>query len=151
PIPQGEPALWTPLSELTELRSNCGIAEAIRQNQEVSVVIGCNDEKAATDRRVQLLLADEGSEEPLDERPLETRSGLHYITFTKATRDFELRVALAGSDAIVADNGAAVSNEAAELTLAVVADRTKASAVTGGAPLVEQALGALAPEVGLRP
>src|SRR5690606_34234226 len=149
--PEGEPAVWSPLRELAETRPNCGIAEAVRQNQEVSVLVGCNAESAAGGRQLRLMLADESSNEALDERPLEARTGTQYIVFPKATRDFELRVALSDSDTIERDDRASVSNEAAELAVAVVADRNKASAVTGGAPLLEQALGALAPNVALRP
>lgn len=151
PLPEGEPAVWAPLKELTTARPNCGIAEAVRQGQEVSVVVGCNDESATVERKLQLWLADEGASQALDEQALEKGSGNQQVVFTHTSKDFDLRVGLTGTDAIERDDDASVSNEATELTVAVVADRSKASAVTGGAPLIEQAMGALAPDIALKP
>lgn len=64
----------------------------------------------------------------------------------------ELLVAhLTGTDAIAADDSAPVVVEASPGTVAVVADAVDELAVTGGPPVVEQALAALELDIAVRP
>jgi hypothetical protein len=61
------------------------------------------------------------------------------------------RARLTGTDAIAADDAAPVVPEAGRSTVAVVADSAAETVATGGAPVVEQALGALKLDVDVTP
>lgn len=152
PVPGGQPALWIPLPDLAKPAANCGIAEAVRAGNEVAVSVGCSNQEAATNQRIELRL--DGSDgEMIQERVLEARAGIQHVSFTKVSQDLtsSLGVRLANGDAITSDNRALVGNETAALTIGVVADREKTSAATGGAPLIEQAFEALSADVTIKP
>src|SRR5690606_31654912 len=51
-VPAGEPPLWIPLPDLAKPVANCGIAEAVRNANEVPVDVGCTDEDAAPDQQL---------------------------------------------------------------------------------------------------
>ncbi len=150
-LPEGEPELWTPLPDLSEQVDNCGIASAQRQGRGVTVKVGCSTGKAATGRQLKLHLAAETDGEPLASLELKSVAGEQELRINDAAMGMELAVAISGSDAIERDNQARVARELGELVVAVIADPSKASAITGGPTLLEQALGALDPSLTLKP
>lgn len=152
PPPAGAPRLWFPMPELTRAANNCGIAEAVRSGSEVNVTVGCTNEEAAVNQRIELRL-DDADGPVVQERVLEPRSQVQNITFTRVSPELSstLVVRLVNGDAITRDNEAVVSHETAGLTIGVVADRERTSAVTGGPPLIEQAFEALGVNATIRP
>jgi hypothetical protein len=152
PPPAGTPRLWFPLPELTRAADNCGIAEAVRSGSEVSVTVGCTSQEAAINQRIELRLDDEGGP-VVQDRVLEPRARVQNVTFTRVSPELSstLVVRLVNDDAITRDNQAVVSLETAGLTIGVVADRERTSAVTGGPPLIEQAFEALGVNATIRP
>lgn len=151
-VPSGSPELWVPLPDLAQPVANCGIAEALRAGNEVDVMVGCSDETAAANQRVQLRL-DSADGEVVQERVLEPRAQTQHVTFTKVSQELTgtLAVRLVNSDGIERDNSAQVSRETTGLNVGVVADRERTSAATGGAPVIEQALDALDPTLVVKP
>lgn len=150
--PAGTPRLWFPLPELTRAANNCGIAEAVRSGSEVNVTVGCTSEEAAVNQRIELRL-DDGDGPVVQDRVLEPRARVQNVTFTRISPELNstLVVRLVNGDAITRDNQAIVSHETAGLTIGVVADRERTSAVTGGPPLIEQAFEALGVNASIRP
>lgn len=151
-VPAGEPPLWIPLPDLAKPVPNCGIAEALRTANEVQVDVGCTNEDAATNQRIELRL-DGPDGDVIQERVLEARSGVQHVTFTKVSHELAsaLAVRLTNKDGIETDNVATVTRETTGLMIGVVADREKTSAITGGAPLIEQAFDALGLNVAIKP
>lgn len=152
PVADGTPPLWVPLPNLTALIANCGIAEAVRANNEVDVVVGCTGEDAALNQRIELRL-DDSDGDLIQERVLEPRAQTQRVSFTKISPDLSstLVVRLVNSDGIERDNVAIVSRETTGLSIGVVADRERTTAATGGAPIIEQALDALDANINVRP
>ena len=148
---EGEPPVWTPLEALSEPHANCGLVTAEHQGRNAVVTVGCNDVAAARDRRIELLLQDEPDGEPIASAPLSEVHGLQHRSIGLNTLGFELLARLSGSDSIPGDNRAPVSQASSDLSVGVYADSTRASVVTGGPTVLEQALGALDPELALKP
>jgi von Willebrand factor type A domain/Aerotolerance regulator N-terminal len=149
-LPPGEPAVWTPLPELSEARPNCGIASAERQGRSINIQLGCTDAEASRGRAVELRLADEPSGKALGTLPLELIAGEQRLTLDVSSFDFALRAQLTGTDALPRDNQAFVSAAASGLKVGVIAD-ARAAVVTGGPTVVEQALSALDENLDLKP
>lgn len=150
-LPDGEPPLWMPLEELTRPVANCGIASASQQGRAVVAVVVCNDRQAARGRQLLLREAGENGGEPFATEPIGEIAGEQRIQLNHSTQGLDLAVELAGDDGIDTDDRADVAKEAVALSIAVVADASRASVMTGGATVVEQALAALAPEAKLKP
>ncbi len=148
---EGEPPVWTPLQTLSEPHANCGLVTAEHQGRNAVVSVACNNVAAARDRRIELLLSDEPDGEPIASAALTEVAGLQHRSIGLNTLGFELLARLSGSDAIPDDDRALVSQAASELSVGVYADSTRASVVTGGPTVLEQALGALDPELTLKP
>jgi hypothetical protein len=150
-LPEGDPPLWMPLEALTEPAPNCGIASAEQEGRAVVAVVGCNDRRAARGRKVLLREAGDSTGEPFATEPLGDVQGEQRVQLNHSTQGLDLVVELSGEDSIEADNRAAVAKEAVALSIAIVADASRASVMTGGATVVEQAFAALAPEAKLKP
>ena len=74
------------------------------------------------------------------------------VAIAVAADDSKALVAeLTGNDAIASDDRAPIVVEAGPAAIAVVGDRTDEAVDTGGAPIVEQALGALHVDMAVRP
>ncbi len=146
--PLGEGALlpiWTPLAELAHEESDCAITSADDVGGRVVVHLACGKDTSATGRRV------------------EVRAGQRVVGSATATSAPELSIdvsgvapgeALAahllGGDAIASDDVAPVL-VASTGAIGVVAEAADETAVTGGPPVVEQALGALRSDLATRP
>jgi hypothetical protein len=146
---EGDVPVWVPLPELRGEAADCGITAADRAADRVRVTVACGHGASAAGREVTL------------------RAGTVILARTAAPAGapgdvtlsvpkdngaaVDLVARLEGTDAIASDDAATVVAEAATPAIAVVADTPDETTVTGGAPIVEQALTALHLDVALRP
>lgn len=162
----GTPPIWAPLPELSEPAADCGIVSAERRGPHVTVTLACSVPEALRGRSLELVAAKGTSVEPAEStraldlssagKPLATlapapRAGVQVVTLSTDSDEKMLAVRLTGSDDLARDDLAAVAPDNAALGVAVVADPTRGSGDTGGAPLLEQAIRALDRDVLVRP
>ena len=145
---QGGVTVWIAMPELrTAAGEDCAILTADRSGGRARVRFACTSPKAAALRDVEIR---DGEKVLATAKLPETALGEASLAVTgDDTRD--LVAVLMGKDAIAADDRAPVLAEAGPAALAVVADRADETVATGGAPIVEQALGALHVDMALRP
>lgn len=148
---EGTPPLWLPLEALSQEAPNCGIASAEQQGRGVAVTLGCNDARAARDRRLLLHEAGQSDSEPLASEVIHAVQGEQRIQLKHQSQGLDLVVSLSGDDQLSEDDRLEVTKEAVALSIAVVADTARASVITGGPTVIEQALTALAPDLTLKP
>jgi len=146
PLPDGDPPLWLPVPELTEVQENCGICSAERHGRRIEARIACTSAAAAAGRALTLKGSKGG--EPA---ALASRAGVQDLGLDLDPKLDHPEVELTGGDALASDDRAAVSAESAALGVLVVADTANDSAETGGAPVLEQALAALQSNAALHP
>jgi Mg-chelatase subunit ChlD len=164
PLPEGSPSVSTPLEELTQPVSNCGIASAELRGRRATVSIACSSDKAAEGRSVELVVVEAAKQHSspdggqpasvgsvVDRAELAHHAGEQTASLNVASRGGLFEARLTGGDDSTHDDTAEVSEEASVPVVAVVADSATASAKTGGATLIEQALGALGDSWGVRP
>lgn len=157
-IPEGTPQAWAPLEALRQPVANCGVISATRQGSRVRVEIGCSDAAAAKGRKLQLQGQAKVS------APLVERAGAQTVVLdlpepktadagsdVAAATPSKLDVRLDGKDALAHDDVAPVAPQAKSLSIAVLADPSRSSVITGGATVVEQALDALETGAAVRP
>lgn len=148
PLGEGEEIpIWAPLEELRKPAENCAIIRADRQRERVFVRVVCSSEEAGAGRAVELV----SGEGVLEKAELPEGATEADLSIDAAKAPSPLKVRLTGGDAILADDEAPVLESRSELALAVVADPSASRAVTGGAPLIEQALEALSLDAEIRP
>jgi hypothetical protein len=152
---------WIAMPELREAARNCGILSADRLGPRVRVRVACSRDSTPAGREITLQVgskvlaraaapATEAGETTL--MLPEPATGSRAATDEREASPRELLVAhLTGADAIAADDEAPVVVEAGPGTVAVVADAIDELAVTGGPPVVEQALAALELDIAVRP
>ena len=156
PIGEGtEIPTWVALPELREPAADCGILGADRLGPRVRVRIACSHDATALGREVTLL---DGDRVVARAAAPSGESGETTLMLAEpadggppAAQADSLQAHLTGTDAIAADDTAPVVIEAGPGSIAVVADSVDELAVTGGAPVVEQALAALELDVAVRP
>jgi hypothetical protein len=159
PVGQGmDMPVWIPLPELREPGHDCGVLQADRAGARVRVRVACGpereDAKGGAEKGRELTVLDGTT--VLARAPF-AGSGSDEIELVLSPEDAKrtdaalLVARLSPGDAIESDDAAPVVIEAGAGSVAVVADATGQAAATGGAPIVEQALGALALEVATRP
>jgi hypothetical protein len=141
--------LWIALPELRGALPDCALTAADRSGSRVQVHVVCTPGTSASGKDVTV----------------EDAAGkvLGHATVSGPAAEGEVGVQLSGDDAaavlarlgagdaIAADDVTPVLPEAGRGAVAVVADATEEAVVTGGAPIVEQALSALKLDVDLRP
>jgi hypothetical protein len=154
----------TPLEELARPVSNCGIASAELRGRRATVSIACSSDAAAEGRSVELVVVEAAKTssspdggrpasvgEVVDRAELAHHAGEQTASLKIKSRGGLFQARLTGSDDSDHDDTAEASEEASVPIVAVVADSATASAKTGGATLVEQAIGALGDSWGVRP
>jgi hypothetical protein len=146
PLPEGEPPLWIPVTDLTNPAENCGISWAERHGRRVDARVACTSAAAAAGR-VLSLTGSKGSVST----PLSPRAGVQDLGLDVEPKLEHPELELNGADTLASDDHAAVAAESAALGVMVVADSANASAETGGAPVIEQALAALESNAVLHP
>lgn len=140
--------VWVAMPELrASSAEDCALLTADRSGGRVRVRFACTSPQAAASRSVEIRSG---------ERVLITlklpETALGEVSGALAGGDErELVAVLTGKDAIASDDRAPVLSESGPAALAVVADRADETVATGGAPIVEQALGALHVEMAIRP
>lgn len=150
-----EPDLSAPLEALTLPVDDCGVVGAHRQAEQLDLTIACS-KQAARERELRLIaaegsgpiLADPERAQALRFSPL---AGLQTLTLPLAPEAPELSVRLEPADENPTNDAASVARASAELGVGVVTDSSRASVVTGGPNIIEQALDAVRPALGVRP
>lgn len=150
-LPEGEPPLWMPLETLAEPAPNCGVASAAQEGRAVVAILACTDARAADGRKLSLREAGDDAGEPFARVPIGHVAGQQRVQLSHSTQGLDLVVELDGEDRIETDDRAAVAKEAVALSVAIVADVSRSSVMTGGATVVEQAFSALVPDAKLKP
>jgi hypothetical protein len=139
--------VWVALPELAHDGADCAVMRADRRGAHVRVSVACGPGKSAAGREVTV---EDAQGAVLGHVAVTQPAG--EVTVLLPTEDAKPAVArLRGSDAVVEDDVAPVVPEASRGALAVVADATTEAVVTGGAPIVEQALASLKLETDVRP
>jgi hypothetical protein len=154
--PLGEGAtvpLWIALPELREALLDCALTRADRAGVRVRVHVDCGPGASANGRES---LVEDASGKVLGRATISGSGSIFDATVLLPNDDalpVQARLSTEGGhgDAIAADDVAPVLPEASRGAVAVVADATDEAVVTGGAPIVEQALSALKLDVDLRP
>ena len=144
----GDVPLWVALPELAGDATDCAVMRADRRGARVRVAVACGPEKSAVGREVTV---EDTEGKALGHAPVETQASPE-VTILLPTEDAKpVRARLGGTDAIAADDVAPVVAEAGRGAIAVVADATQEAVVTGGAPIVEQALSSLKLDIDVHP
>jgi hypothetical protein len=139
--------VWVALPELAHDGADCAVLRADRRGAHVRVSVACGLGKSAAGREVAV---EDAQGSVLGHVAVTQPAG--EFTVLLPTEDAKPAVArLRGNDAIAEDDVAPVVPEASRGALAVVADATTEAVVTGGAPIVEQALASLKLETDVRP
>jgi len=145
PVGEGSPLpLWAPLEDIARDASDCGILAADDVGARVRVRIACGKSASAAGRIVEVRVGKKviGSA---------TAQGSDVNVDIPKDAEGGDRVAyLLGTDAIASDDAAPVL-VASSASIGVVVEAADETAVTGGPPVVEQALDALRTDLATRP
>jgi hypothetical protein len=177
-IPSGTPAVWAPLSALRQPAPNCAVVSAERRGQNASLQVACNSADAARQRSVELVVAESqnaagarkagtpaskiAAGEVLGSVRLAPRAGLQPAAVELHAPKAEgvpqpnlesvaLDARITGADSLPEDDRAPVAAQLDALVIAVVGDPATSSVITGGPPILEQALSALSADTQVRP
>lgn len=151
-----------PLTVLREPTDNCAITEAIRHGDVVEAQVACTTNQAAQGRTIAGIAGEPassggaaastgGSNSTPSSVQLEARAGLQSVRLSLPDPEQGRQVSLSGSDANGADDHAVITGQSMALTVGVLADPAKAAVITGGATVIEQALGALDSQIIIKP
>lgn len=144
-----------PLEALREPVDDCGLIAARRQQDRLAVTLACSNTatgprqlRAVAGAAPEALFSDPAQ---LSRLSLAPRPGVQTLSVAllAGAPDFELE--LVPPDANVHNDRVPVSHASAQLNVAVIADPSHASVVTGGPTVIEQALGAVRPDTLIRP
>jgi antitoxin (DNA-binding transcriptional repressor) of toxin-antitoxin stability system len=146
--PLGENAqfpVWTPLADIAKAEPDCGIVSADDVGGHVRVRLACGKGVTAAGRRVEVRAGNRvlgsavaGAVTDVD------------VPLSNDTTTGERTAHLLGGDAIASDDAAPIL-VAQGGAVGVVAEPSDETAVTGGPPIVEQALAALRIDLATRP
>jgi hypothetical protein len=139
--------VWAALPELTGKADDCGVLRAEQSGPRITVALACSSDAAAKGRTVRLVAKDPSLKA---EMRLVVQRGEQTLTLD-AKPDVAGSVELTGVDQNPSDDRAEIAPESRALSLAVSADSEREAVVTGGAPVLEQALHALSSGVPVRP
>jgi hypothetical protein len=141
--------LWFPLPELRAAEPDCAVLSADRNGAHVRVHVRCSPGATAGGKELSI---EDGAGKVVAHVAV-TASGADAEVGVPLPSDATaaVRATLPPGDAIASDDAAPVLTEAGRGSIAVVADAADESVVTGGAPIVEQALASLKLDVDLRP
>jgi hypothetical protein len=142
---EGVAGVWAPLPELATAVDDCGVLRAERSGKRISATVACSTEAAARSRSLEIVAKDPKAKARLVVQRAEQSVPL------ETTAEGPLVVALTGSDQNPDNDRAEVAPESRSLSVAVHVDATREAVVTGGAPVLEQALHALTYGAPVRP
>jgi hypothetical protein len=132
--------IWVPLPELAQSAADCALVRADRDGARVHVETACGPGQSAEGREI---LLEDAKGAPLGRASAPAGTHGEASVFLQSEGAAVERARLTGTDAVREDDTVPVVPEAARGTLAVVVDNADETVATGGAPIVEQALGAL--------
>jgi hypothetical protein len=141
-------ALWLALPELRGDQADCAVMRADRRGIRVRVAVACGPGKTAAGREV---IVEDADGKVLGRSPALAGSRNDVTVLLPSDDARPAKARLGGADAIAADDVAPVVPEASRGAIAVIADPTEEAVVTGGAPIVEQALASLKLDTDVRP
>lgn len=150
-----QPDVSAPLESLREPVNDCALVTARRQGDRLNVSLACSAAavgarqlRLANDTPLEAVLAEPSA---MNRLSLEPQHGSQTLAFglRDGAPDFDLQ--LSPADDSPDNDRAAVFRAATELNVAVVTDAEGASVITGGPTIIEQALSAVRPDVGVRP
>lgn len=139
--------VWAALPELASKADDCGVLRAEQKGTRVDVDVACSSEAAARGRVLRLVTDDPSLKA---EVRLVVQRGPQTLTL-EAKPNVAASVELSGTDQNPDDDRAELAPESRPLALAVSVDSASEAVVTGGAPVLEQALHALASGIPVRP
>jgi antitoxin (DNA-binding transcriptional repressor) of toxin-antitoxin stability system len=149
------PDVAAPLEVLRQPVNDCGLVEARRQTDRLTVTLTCSG--AARGARslhvvsplpVADLLADP---DRLAKLSLEPHIGSQSLSFVTADPSADFELELTPPDDNPSNDRVRVSPQGSELSVAVVTDQSSAGVVTGGPSVIEQGLLAVRSEAIVRP
>jgi von Willebrand factor type A domain len=139
--------LWAPLTDIREPANDCAVLAADRTGKQVRARVACSHDANAAGRDAVVYSGDE----EIARAHVPLTAGSDAIVTLPNDPTTALVLKLSGEDAIASDDAAPVVLESGPGTIAVVADAAEETAVTGGPPVVEQALSALKGNAAIRP
>ena len=140
-------ALWAPLDELATTPDDCAVVRADRERARVRARVVCSSARVAEGRELEVVAA--GAR--VATTALAGKGAAFDVTVEVGAARGPLVARLTGQDAIAVDDAAPVLAAGAALGVGVVADAAERKLETGGAPVTEQALDALALGLDVRP
>lgn len=143
---QGDREVWAALPELSDPIDDCGVLRASRSGKRLSVTVACSSEQAA---RARVLRVVEQQSGPKLEARLVVQAGEQTLELESKAEGGA--VELSPEDRNPSDDRAEIAPESHALSLAVHADPESEAVITGGAPVLEQALHALSTGAPVRP
>ena len=141
--------VWAPLPELAEKVTDCAVITADRAGPTVRVRVACTPGETFAGRSIEVVARDGGRS--FGSSPGVASSATEVSITLPAGAPDDLVARLAGADAVASNDAAPVLSEAGPTALAIVADPSSETVVTGGSPVVEQAYAALHTELAMRP
>jgi len=141
-------SVWVALPELQRDGTDCALLRADRRGVRVRIAVACGPGKSAAGRDV---VVEDAAGKALGRSTLSHAGAVEATVLLPSEAAAPVRARLTGTDAIAADDVAPVVTEARRGAIAIVADPSGETVATGGAPIVEQALASLRPDVDLRP
>jgi hypothetical protein len=147
PLGESSPdPVWVALPELRAQGLDCAVVRAQRSGAKVVATLECGPGASLAGRDV---VVEDASSKVLGRA---SPSAANDVTVLLPSEDAAAAKArLTGTDAVAADDVAPVLPAMARGSVAVVADETSETVVTGGAPIFERALSALKLDVDVRP
>jgi hypothetical protein len=139
--------VWAPLPELAQPSDDCAVLRAAQSGSRVNVALACSSEAEARGRTLRLVGKDPALKA---EARLVVQRGEQALTLD-AKPGVASAVELGPADRNPDDDRAEIAPESRELSLAALVDSQSEAVVTGGAPVLEQALHALSYGVPVRP
>lgn len=141
--------VWIPLPELAAKVTDCAVITADRAGLVVRVRVACTPGETFAGRAVEVRTRE--GDRPVGTSPGIASSATEVSVTLAADAPDDLVARLAGDDAIASNDAAPVLSEAGPTALAIIADPSTETVVTGGNPVVEQAYAALHTELAIRP
>lgn len=149
------PDVEAPLESLREPVDDCGLVAAGRTGDRLKVTMACSAAalgprslRIVAEEPAAAILADPGAMTRLS---LEPRAGSQTLSFGLTSASHELELELTPPDQNPTNDRVHVSQAGAQLNVAVVTEASEATVITGGPTVIEQALGAVRPEIVVRP
>ncbi len=142
--------LWNALPDLAGDAADCAVFSADDVGGRVRVDVRCNLQGKVDGRSVVVSTKDGSATKELGRSPA-AAVGPTWVPLPKDAPTGVLVASLTGTDSVASDDSAPVLVESGPGSLAIVVDTASESTVTGGAPVLEQALTALRIEMALRP